>query len=493
MSLADEFKPDGRFFPWAILSLLALFQLLCVPGHYIGFEHDDIQYLLAARSLLEGSYSLGIFPGDPPLTVASPGWPLLLMPAAFVSGEHPLGYQLWAWAWLVACDVLLWTLLRRRFSPILAAAGTALFALNPLVLSRAGVLMNEIPYLAFVLGGFVLFDRERGVSGWIAGLLIGFSWLIRTASLPFAAAVFAVFAFRKRWKDLGISVGLWAVAVIGWKVWSDWGGTGLAEHSELLATFGQEGIGSVVTVFAGNLKNAFQLLGGTLLPWRPHPGTPLLASLFGAVAWVAALGGLILRARDKGMDLPTAYLGFGILLHAVWPWWYERYLPPYLPVLVLGWAVLLERVPKSRGAIAALLLALGTVPGQGTVLVRREHLRYRPEMAVTYASIREHAAPDALFTSAFYCRDAYYSGRPFFPFPGGEGTLAQRMDAVGIGFLLWGGIPDLGSSLGDRFSSTRRLRAIERELLGPDFKVFYHNKKENSTVFARVKSAKKSD
>ncbi|PCI39395.1 MAG: hypothetical protein COB53_03380 [Elusimicrobia bacterium] len=487
MSLAEELKPEGRFFPWAILASLALFQLLCVPGHYIGFEHDDIQYVLAARSLLEGHYSLGIIPGDPPLTVASPGWPLLLMPAALVSGDNPLGYQLWAWLWLVVCDVLLWRWLRRQFSPAMAAAGTALFALNPLILSRAGVLMNEIPYLAFVLGGFVLFDREKPVPGWAAGLLVGFTWLIRTASLPLAAAVFALLAARRRWKDLATAMSIWGVAVVGWKVWSDWGGTGLAEHAELIETFGVAGLGSVGSIIAGNVMNAFKLLGETLLPWRPYPGTPMLATVCGGVVWVAAIAGLIRRYRDQGLDLATAYLGFGLLLHAVWPWWYQRYLPPYLPVLILGWLFLLAQLPKSTGLLAASLLALVSVPGQGTVLIRREYLRYRPEMAQTYASIREHSAPDALFTSAFYCRDAYYAGRPFVPFPGGEGTLAQRMRALGIRFVLWNGVPDLGSSLGDGFEAVRKLKIMERELEGPDFHIFYKNSQENVTIYSVAK------
>jgi len=48
------------------------------------------------------------------LTEITPGWPLLLAPAALVSGDSPAGYQLWSWLWLVLCDALVWLWLRRR-------------------------------------------------------------------------------------------------------------------------------------------------------------------------------------------------------------------------------------------------------------------------------------------------------------------------------------------------------------------------------------------
>lgn len=481
--LWDRLRPGGRWFPWALLCALALFQLLCVPGHYLGFEHDDVQYVLAARSLLEGRYSLGILPGDPPLTIASPGWPLLLTPAALVSGDHPLGYQLWAWGWLVLCDALMWIWLRRRFAPATAGAAVALFALNPLVLSRAGVLMNEIPYLAFVLGAFALYDREEIPSGWAGGALLGFCWLIRTASLPLVPAVLGVYALRRRWKDAAAAAGVWAAAVAAWKLWSDWGGPGLAEQGELWNTIGLEGGGALLSVAANNAREAARLLGETLLPWRPQPGTPGLATALGAAAWAGAGWGFWTRRRGADFGPAGVYLAFGILLHAFWPYWYQRYLPPFLPALALGWCLAFEPLFKNRTAILAGALALATVPGQGAVLVSRQHLRYRPEFVETYAALPDFAAPNELFASAFYCRDAYYAGRPFVPLPLGEGPLAERMRQGGISYILWKELPELGSSLGARFASLRRLRAMREELTGPDFRVLYSNSREKTEIF----------
>jgi len=482
LTLWERLRPGGRWFPGALLVSLGLFQLLCVPGHYLGFEHDDVQYVLAARSLLEGRYSLGILPGDPPLTIASPGWPLLLTPAALVSGDNPLGYQLWTWAWLLACDALLWLWLRKRFSPSVAGAATALFALNPLVLSRAGVVMNEIPYLAFVLGAFLLFDRDDPPSGWAGGLLLAFCWLIRTASVPLVPAVLGAYASRRRWKDAGAAAAIWMSAVAAWKLWSDWAGAGLAEQGELWNTLGVEGIGALFVIAGNNASQGMRLLGESLLAWRPQPGTPTVALVVGAGAWAAAGWGMLRRVRADGYQTAAVYLGFGILLHAFWPYWYERYLPPFLPVLVFGWAAALEFVSRRAGVVLA-ACALLTVPGQGAVLVSRQNLRYRPEAAETYAAIRAFAEPGALFASAFYCRDAYYTGRPFIPLPTGEGPLTGRMQERGVSYILWAGLPDIGSSLGERFASARRLRDFRAQLQGPDFRVLYSNSQEKTVVF----------
>jgi hypothetical protein len=488
----ERLRPGGKWFPWALLALLALFQLLCVPGHYIGHEHDDVQYLLAARSLLEGRYSLGILPGDPPLTIASPGWPLLLTPAAFASGDHPLGYQLWAWGWLVLCDGLLFFWLRRRFGDGLAGAATALFALNPLVLSRAGVLMNEIPYLAFVLCAFLSFERGKSIPGWAAGLLLAYSWLIRTASIVLVPPVLGYYALRRRWRDFAAACGMWLGAVVVWKLWSDWGGAGLAESAELAGTFGRDGLGVLWASLTGNTIKTARLLGGTLLPWRPYPGTPDLAAALGFCALAFSGWGLFVRARREGFEVPTAYFVCGVLLHAVWPYWYERYLPPFLPVLILGWAHAFERLRPHRAAVVIALLALSTVPGQGTVLVRRQHLRYRPALSETYAAIREHSPPDALFASAFYCRDAYYAGRPFVPLPTLEGSLAGHMKSEGVDFILWQGVPDLGSSLGGRYRQAQGLARLQSELEGEGFSIFYKNLKEKVVVYGLAENRQKS-
>ncbi|MDE2292411.1 MAG: hypothetical protein KGL53_10035, partial [Elusimicrobia bacterium] len=172
-------RPSGasRWRPLLFLGLLAAVQLACFPGQWMGAEGDELLYVLLSRSLARGTYTLGVTPGDALYSQVTPGWPLLLLPAALFSGDAALGYQLWSFLWLAACDVLCFLWLRRRVGARAAAALTALFALNPLILSRSGVVMPELPGLAVALAVVMLVDRPRPAPGAAVGGLLGLGYL----------------------------------------------------------------------------------------------------------------------------------------------------------------------------------------------------------------------------------------------------------------------------------------------------------------------------
>ncbi|MFA5139371.1 MAG: hypothetical protein WC728_09060 [Elusimicrobiota bacterium] len=461
-----------------VLVLVALLQLFCVPGHYLGEEHDDAQYVLAARGLLNGRYSLGILPADPPLTFVTPGWPLLLAPAAALSGDSNLGYELWSWAWLVLCDVLVWLWLRRRAGPWPAMAGAAAFGLNPLVLSRSGVVMSEVPFLATALG--LLLALDRPLKGAWSGLALGFAWLIRPGAGPLFPATWAAHAVKRRWRDLGVSVVLSLGCVLAWKAWVASAGDRLAEFKELALASPTWGGGS------DNLREAALLLGQTLLPWPAPDGlAPLLAgALFAAVS----LAGMVVAfRRERRLEPVSVYVLCWIGMHAFWPYWYERYLVTLLPFLLWGFCEALRAVVRPESLRAGLLAALALVPfpGQARWLLSGTRERSVPELQETYSWIRERTDPAAMFSSAFFCRDALYTGRPTVPLPlaGDDGPLARRLSARRVRYVLWQNGLDLGSTLGESFHWTRALNGAARELAGPGFRPVYGNAREGSVVY----------
>jgi len=470
----------SRALPWLLIFGLAAAQLLAFPGHYLGQEHDDAQYALASRSLLRGHYGTGVRPGDPPLTFINPGWPLLLTPAAAVSGDSSLGYQLWAYLWLVLCDALAWAWLRRRMPSAAAAAAVCVFALNPLVLSRSGVVMSELPGLASALGLLLLLER---LPPWGAGLWLAAAWLIRPAALPLFAAALGLYLWKRRWRDALACLAAAAPPILLWQAWVARAGQGFAEAAEL-AQNSPGGPLAWLAMAAENLREAAALWGQTSLPWVSASSWPGL--LAGAVLGSLALAGLWRHLREEGYEPAAGYLAAGALMHAFWPWWFERYLPVYLPFLI--WAVwrALARLGEDRAAALLLVWALAPFALQSAPLMRGREDAVRPELAKTYAWVREHTEGWELLASAFYCRDAWYTGRPFTPLPtareAGE-DYAEALRRRKVRYVLWSGVPDLGSSRGKEFAFSKALNEVSGRLKEKPFLRVYSDGEEGSAVY----------
>lgn len=492
-----------RFWPAALLAGIATVQLLCVPGRYFGNEVDDVYYVLASRSVLRGHYTLGISPGDPPLTFITPGWPLLLSPAAAFSGDSAGGYHLWTWGWLVVCGVLVWLWLRRRMDPAGAAAAAALFGLNPVVLSRAGVPTSEIPFLAAALGLILCLETRRSFPAWAAGLWLGFCWLIRPGALPLFPAVGGWYLWRalgwkvagaegtqaadspsnkRRWAELAAAAACAALPVLAWRLWLHSSGEGFSETGEL-GLLGRLGPLSLAALVWKNLCAIWAWLGASLLPWTS--GSPTVSgTVLGGAFFVAGLAGLGLRLRRDGYDAGAAFAFLTIGMYACWPFWYDRYLPTFLPFLIWGaWRVLgFALRSETARALALSVLVLFPFP-QILAQARSGPANQRPPFSETYAWVSGHTEPHALFTSVFYARDAFYSGRPFIALPyDGRTPFAESARARRVRYVLWNRVPNLGAGLAPELFSGHYQKA-ERELLGDGFRLLYANPRENTAVF----------
>src|SRR3984893_4211517 len=71
-----------------ILSVAGLLFALLSQFYYIGLINDDAAYALGAKSLLLGKYVALDQPGQPPLPVYPPGFPLFLAPFVALIGSH---------------------------------------------------------------------------------------------------------------------------------------------------------------------------------------------------------------------------------------------------------------------------------------------------------------------------------------------------------------------------------------------------------------------
>ncbi len=478
---------------------LASLQLLALPGRYLGQEHDDAQFVLAAHGLLEGRYSLGISPGDPPLTIATPGYPLLLVPAALVFGERWQAYSIYAWLWLLACDVLVWLWLRRRWEAPAAVLGTAFFGLCPLVLSRAGAVMNELPALALILALFLALERPSWPA-WASGISLAFLWLVRQASVALMPAVWSFYALRRRWRELAWSMIPSAVIVVGWTLWLHSVGARVPESEELARSYGRWS--EVIAAFQENAVYYAHLWGAICLPRSPR--NDLLELFWGALLALLVVYGVVRIYRREGISPPLAWIFFGGLMHLFWPWRYERYLLPFLPFLIWSCGEGLRSLwewcqgltfaqakvnpwhHRMRWFCAGWLAAIFLT--QGVFWISRSDEASRPELQKTYEWIRANTDERQVFSSFFYMRDALYAPRPFAPLPAADSAeqLRRELERHRISMILWQEPGDVGSSQGSRFYAYDRARRLRNALADPAFKLLYRNEEEGSFVYRVV-------
>lgn len=401
--------------------------LAFAPAQYFARQQDDVFFVVGARALTLGRYCLLTTPGCPAITLANPGWSVLLAPIALLT-ERPGPFQAFAALLLAAAPAALWAWLRRRVDETTALLAAALFASSPLVLSQSGSVMSETPY---VLAQFALLaaaesGRAARAGAWAAALLS-----LRTAGLGVLPGALAPFFRARRPRDLArVLVPPAAVAAL----WAAWclASTGTVDKFALLpATYAGRSWLKPFSVAAANARWYLGELGGCFTPPAYSEGT--LAVLLGALLAAAAGLGLA-RALRRRADDPAAWaLVGGVVLLLAWGWQYERYLLPLLPLLLWAAAEGFGRAAKPALAVLlALQLGVQTLPRLG-----RPSPWAEPELARTYEWLSARPRP-ALLASVENVRDGFRSGLPNVPLPDAPdaAAFAAALKAERVSYVL---------------------------------------------------------
>ena len=118
-----------------------------------------------------------------------PGLPLLLAPVALLS-DAPAAIHIGMGMLGLVALLSVALILRQLTTPLLALLGTVMVAGTPLWLEHATAYWSEIPSAAVIYGGCALYGWQHSRPGrWstivcsVAGILVGYSVLIRTANL----------------------------------------------------------------------------------------------------------------------------------------------------------------------------------------------------------------------------------------------------------------------------------------------------------------------
>jgi len=447
----------------AILALhLVLSLILFDPKLSTG--GDNAQYLILAKSLLQGSYSNLQEPGSPPHSQYPPFFPMLLAPIVAVSGGSFIPVKLL----IVACGIaglfVFYLVLRRLGSGRDWVLPLLLLAVSPLFLSYAHDTYTEVPFvmvslpaLYFLLRGAK--EKRRWLWAGLAGLFAGLAFLTRTQglALPLGLAVFL--ALKRRWSELG------AFALVFGLVWLPWLIRDLrVPHdagylAQLLrrdwynAASGNVGAGEF-------LKRIVDNVGIYLLRVLPAVVLPVLASakavlpLLGVVVSGVTLWGFIREAKKWGMGALEWYVLLAAGVLSAWPtvWSGDRFLLPILPLLLwylmvglrdLARRLKLARLPAYAAGLLAVLCLAVSVGQAGTSLknlsdyVKGDRFAGYDDAWRTYFQaaewLREHTPVDAVVVSRKPQFTYLYSQRKSFvyPFSADQKTVLADIDRRG--------------------------------------------------------------
>lgn len=454
---------------WILTALATGPAFALLPAPYIGRHHDDALYVLAAEALRQGHYLTWYWPGHPPITDITPGFPLLLC----LWVRSPIFPFLAGLAGVVIHGVN--TLLVREWfvkkgGPGFGLGLAVVFAVNPLVLSQVGVLMPESIFLTLVLLLMRAWDR----GGWSYGWGQAFLYFIRPAALPLWVAGL-VEECRQRRKGIWARWGVPAALGLAWWGWSQSAG-GLQEQGELARQYGGKDGGHLFQVVLANSLSLIHAVGSSL--------STGMATELGSILLLLALWGA-LKGLKKTPAVPELFFLFSLGMHLLWPWWYDRYALVLLP-FVLGLAF-----QGLRGGVRRTVLGIIMVSSLSTALIQWPLIKSErktletPPQAATYGWIKDHVPTSTPLASLFYGRDIYYTGRVFFPLP----LVKPGRDFVGelnkrrVGYVLWEETRDLGFSRANN-PITQDLGRIKQVLAGPHFQPVYADPTAGVTLYA---------
>ena len=474
-------SPRRPLWTYAALSGGSALILAAAPAQYLGRQQDDLLYIVASQSLAHGSYRLDTAVGRPLLSTITPGWPALLLPLSLLCPDRLGAYQLFAALLQAAVPWAVFAWARKRLGDSQAALLALLCAASPLLLSQAGAVMSETPYLLATLGLFWTLERGgararagAAAGGWLAALL-----QLRPAGASLVPAALAGFSRARRKRPLLEAAAIAGGVTAAWGALSWWLARTSAADAGKLAYAGRSWAAPLA--LGGLEKPLFyaRSLGGGFVPaaWaRSSAGAALGAALMLSAAWGCA------RALKARWDDPPALALAGTAgMLAVWAWQYERYWIPALPLLFWACARAWGRAAKPLlAALLALELAFGAPAWVAGTSWRR------PELSRTYAWISASLAPGEALASAAYVRDGFWTGRPGAPLPDTDtaAEFAAQLRAQRVRAALWQERLDIGVAERDRaYLQGRLLRAGEHLKDAAYFEEVHRDDEEGTRVY----------
>jgi len=414
--------------PWVVLAIvvahLAGAWYMRIAG--FGWGEDDAGYLQLAQELRHFSYRDVQDVLAPMHARFPPGFPLLLALVGPLVGDN-VDALIGVVALCSAGSIfLLYAAARTRVGDEIAVLCALLYAINPITLQYAGILMAEAPFRLLVTIALWALTREDD-SPWFAVLAGGATCaaaLTRSAGVVFIVALMAYWVTRRRYKH-AMLLGVAAACTVGAWLAYTFSAPDPETRRLYVADLGAGAqrpdrpgmIEEMVRRLVPRTRLYLQRFLPSTLAFPTIPRTPIDNVLWSAALVVFGTSGLV--ALWRRWRAATFFVLAYIALLAVWRWALQRFIDPIIPLLLLvllaGASFLTQRargtVRRSVIGALALLLTVGAL--------QRVAPYYRRYAACDRAHPSESATcwPDAerdYLRLARWVRDSTPAGSIFF-------------------------------------------------------------------------------
>ena len=400
--------------PWIVASGLVVLHVVVGGLAFDPVPHvggDNAAYLALARSLLDHGRYLELWdPARPPHTQYPPGFPAILAVAWTVGLRSWTGLKLMMLGFSAVAVAVSYLWMRARTSATVAAGLGLILAVAPGVAAESQWILSDVPFWAVTVGA--LLALERGRTGWGIGLAVA-ALTLRTAGLPLVVAIVLWLGLRRRWWPALMTLSALAALGLFWTIRAPAMDTPYISQFWLENPYVPElGRAGVLDLLGRAVENAERY--GLRILMRVIAGAAALpAAVMGTILVVAATVGWVIRIFGKpatagsgprtvataelddpgaaeglrsppaaAPPVPAGHIGsarlgvveiFAVLyvgMLLLWPaqWASDRFLFPFLPVLLVFAAegVSVLPGPTIRGYVrmagAALILGFAIPP-----------------------------------------------------------------------------------------------------------------------------------
>ncbi len=416
------------------------------PGILLG--QDDVEYIVLAQSLREGSYRDSFTIDSPVHGQYPPGYPALLALWGRPFGDRYDPLVALSVVFSAATVLLAFAAGRRVIGMPGALIAAAVLAVNPAMIEMAGRIRSEPAFTFTSLAALYALLRVSdaahgpGIRRWLAlagGLAIA-SLSIRIIGIALLAAVGLCWLIERRWRALATISAISAAPLVAWLLWTfhasgRFAGSSYVAESRLLLTGGAWRPALPARAF-DSLRDYVTRAIPYHLGVPTIAGTPLDNILVFCLLAVLSIAGLVaLRKRWPGALL---YLGLYGTVLLLWLWAVDRFVIPIVPLLVLvlfaGALSIASRARPSMRVIAVVPVAILLIAGSlarvlpaalvGIRCDRSGHLPWRECVTPAQADyldaiawIGERTPSDAILLAGKPGAVFWYTGRRSVSFP----------------------------------------------------------------------------
>ena len=337
-----------------------------------GYFHDDTLYFTAAQAIATGQGNvMPSVPDRPAQTKYPPLYSVVLAAVWKIAPEFPGNVRL-----AVGLNLLLGTALVVGWFVLLqdlgagpgeALAIAALSGLHPFVVSLAGAVLTDVPFMALAVWAVVLAGRAlRGQDArWAAAVALSiFAVLTRSVAIAVLGGVGVAALLRKAWRSAALYAMLTASCFAGSAWWSathQFYAQGTPGYRQTMLFYTSyfdfwnlsvPDSGAFFAMAGSNLWEAVRAPAALCLPLQALPENPYVQGAFLALVTVAILAGALYLGRREWHPFHFALL-FHVPVIALWNYpLANRFLLLFLPLFFLGLWRMARRAAQVRSRAA---------------------------------------------------------------------------------------------------------------------------------------------